>query len=63
MPIYEYECTECGLVAEEMFPYRLAKDTIDCTRPGCNGVAKRRISKNTFRLKGADWTPKFFKKD
>ena len=60
MPIYEFKCPKCGLVTEEIV--LMSMDKIACARPGCSGIAKVRISKNTFHLKGSGWTPKF-KKD
>ncbi len=52
MPIYEYECTECGRHHEVM---QKITDTplSDCTE--CGGKMKKMISHTSFVLKGTGW--------
>ena len=61
MPIYEFECTECG----ERFD-RLQKlsdpDPTDCPTCGKPHV-KRRLTAPAFRLAGSGWYETDFKKD
>src|SRR5215467_7183905 len=61
MPIYEFECTECG----ERFE-RLQKlsdpDPTDCPTCGKPHV-KRRLTAPAFRLAGSGWYETDFKKD
>jgi len=61
MPIYEFECTECG----ERFD-RLQKlsdpDPTDCPTCGKPRV-KRRLTAPAFRLAGSGWYETDFKKD
>ena len=61
MPIYEFECTECG----ERFD-RLQKlsepDPADC--PSCGKPrVRRRLTAPAFRLAGSGWYETDFKKD
>jgi len=51
MPIFEYECTECGEV------YEVWGKPIDYLEPCpiCGGQCKIIISPSTFRLKGEGW--------
>jgi putative FmdB family regulatory protein len=61
MPIYEFECTECG----ERFD-RLQKlsdpDPTDC--PSCGKPrVKRRLNAPAFRLAGSGWYETDFKKE
>lgn len=52
MPIYEYECTECGDVIEVM-------QKVSARAPGrcknCSGKLKKKISVTSFQLKGGGW--------
>jgi putative FmdB family regulatory protein len=61
MPIYEFECTDCG----ERFE-RLQKlsdpDPTDCPTCGKPRV-KRRLTAPAFRLAGSGWYETDFKKD
>jgi len=42
MPIYEYECPECGAITEDICPMSGRKDIITCNE--CGGDAKRTMS-------------------
>ena len=57
MPIYEYKCDICSyrVVLDEIYS---AERTKCC--PECKGrdSLHRQISKNTFHLKGNNWTGK-----
>ena len=57
MPIYQYECSECGLLVEQIFKsaHDIQSDFIWCRQ--CEGVKnhQRIISQSTFVLKGKGW--------
>ena len=51
MPIYDFECEECGHVQEELI---LTKDDIPkCME--CGNDMKRIMSSSNFILKGRNW--------
>jgi putative FmdB family regulatory protein len=52
MPIYEYECTACGLI-EEAFQKISDKPLTRCN--GCSGKLRKLISNSAFHLKGSGW--------
>ncbi len=52
MPIYEYECTECGKVEEVLQNFSDAPLT---TCSVCSGKLNKLISQSTFHLKGSGW--------
>lgn len=59
MPIYEWECLECGKITEKIVQLNSA-DEEEFTGPyeqcECgNRTFKKLMSSNTFRLKGAGW--------
>ena len=54
MPVYEYECSECGVFEE------IAYDLKDRQCPNCEAFSKRRISRTHFRFK--EGYPKFVDK-
>ena len=51
MPMYEYQCTACTNITEEL--NYIDKATIVC--PVCNNTAERLISLSSFTLKGSGW--------
>ena len=52
VPIYEYQCTNCGRTVEVM--QRITdKPLIKC--PTCKGTLRRLISLTSFQLKGTGW--------
>lgn len=52
MPIYEYECTECGNQVESWQKFSdLPLDECEL----CHGRLKKIISQNNFHLKGSGW--------
>ena len=53
MPIYEFRCTECDEVSEEMLSFKDKTKTIKC--PICNNESKRIMSLGSFHLKGSGW--------
>ena len=53
MPIYEFRCTECDEVSEEMLSFKDKKKTIKC--PVCSNKAERILSLGSFHLKGSGW--------
>jgi putative FmdB family regulatory protein len=52
MPIYEYECTSCGNIAE-VFQKFSDKPLTQCAQ--CSGKLHKLISQSTFHLKGTGW--------
>lgn len=52
MPIYEYECLQCGKNHEVMQKFSDAPLTV-C--PECGGELKKLISNTSFVLKGSGW--------
>lgn len=53
MPIYEYQCSDCGRVFEEWAKSAEAHKDEKC--PDCGGVAPRIMSRTSFVLKGNGW--------
>jgi putative FmdB family regulatory protein len=61
MPIYEFECSECGADFERL--QKLSdSDPEECPNCGKPGV-RRRVSAPSFRLAGSGWYETDFKKD
>jgi putative FmdB family regulatory protein len=52
MPVYEYECLQCGKRLEVMQKFS-DKPLTKC--PDCNGKLKKLISNTSFVLKGSGW--------
>ena len=52
MPVYEYECTQCGKVEEAIQKFS-DKPLTNCRR--CGGKLQKLISQSTFHLKGTGW--------
>ncbi len=52
MPVYEYQCTECGEIKEA---FQKISDSPLTTCPHCKGSLKKLISQSTFHLKGSGW--------
>ena len=52
MPIYEYECTNCGKV-HEIIQKISDKPVTKC--PKCSGKLQKLISQSSFHLKGSGW--------
>ncbi|HOE16962.1 MAG TPA: zinc ribbon domain-containing protein [Syntrophorhabdaceae bacterium] len=59
MPIYEYECTECGEVFE-IFQKISEEPITEC--PKCTGAMQKIISPCAFHLKGTGWYATDYKK-
>ena len=56
MPIYEYECQQCGLFeVVQKASDKALKCKPDCQDPKCPKNAKRLISAAAFHLKGSGW--------
>ena len=53
MPIYEFRCTECDEISEEMLSFRDKTKTIKC--PICNSKSEKIMSLGSFHLKGSGW--------
>jgi predicted nucleic acid-binding Zn ribbon protein len=59
MPIYEYECQECGRVTEIFGPLDMAEEFYKrcyCIFPVPITRHKRIISRSNFHLKGPGWS-------
>jgi len=52
MPIYEYECTQCGKI-EEVLQKISDKPFTKCR--SCAGKLHKLVSQSTFHLKGTGW--------
>lgn len=52
MPIYEYECTNCGAVMEA---WQKFSDKPLATCKQCSGKLRKIISQSSFHLKGTGW--------
>jgi len=52
MPIYEYECSQCGMV-EEAFQKVSDEPLVQCRY--CSGKLTKLISQSSFHLKGSGW--------
>lgn len=52
MPIYEYECTECGKIEEA---WQKFSDRPLETCKYCSGKLHKLISQSSFHLKGTGW--------
>lgn len=52
MPIYEYECSQCGKI-REAFQKISDEPLTDCEH--CSGTLRKLISHNSFHLKGTGW--------
>ena len=53
MPVYEYECPNCGKSVEREYKISEYPGTIVCD--DCQSEAKLRISRTSFSLKGVGW--------
>lgn len=52
MPVYEYQCTECGQIIEAFQKISESPLTV-CSH--CKGGLKKLISQSAFHLKGTGW--------
>jgi len=52
MPLYEYQCTECGQIEEAIQKFSDAPLT---TCKHCSGKLNKLISQSSFHLKGTGW--------
>ncbi len=52
MPVYEYECSECGHRIEIL--QKISDPPVEYCEV-CNGHMKKLISRSTFHLKGTGW--------
>ena len=53
MPIYEYECADCGLVDEVV--QKMSDKPLAKCRKCSSGQVKKLISNTAFHLKGGGW--------
>ena len=52
MPIYEYECLDCGKVSEQ---FQMPTEAPIEKCPYCKGRIRKLISNCSFQLKGTGW--------
>ncbi len=52
MPVYEYQCTKCGVI-EEALQKISDPPLVNCSH--CEGRLKKLISQSAFHLKGSGW--------
>jgi putative FmdB family regulatory protein len=52
MPIYEYECADCGQIEEA---FQRFSDMPLTTCKNCSGKLHKLISQSSFHLKGSGW--------
>ena len=52
MPLYEYQCTQCGKIEEAIQKF---SDPPLSTCPHCSGKLNKLISQSSFHLKGSGW--------
>ncbi len=52
MPIFEYECIECGEHTEHL---QLSSDAVMAECPKCGGEVKKLMSAPAFQFKGSGW--------
>lgn len=52
MPLYEYQCTQCGKIEEAIQKFSDAPLT---TCKYCSGKLNKLISQSSFHLKGTGW--------
>jgi len=52
MPVYEYQCQECGQIEEAL--QKISDSPLE-TCSHCKGHLKKLISQSTFHLKGSGW--------
>ncbi len=52
MPVYEYECSECGNI-EEAFQKMSDPPLKECNK--CKGKLRKLVSHSSFHLKGSGW--------
>lgn len=52
MPIYEYECIQCGQIEEAI--QKFSDDPLTACRH-CSGSLHKLISQSSFHLKGSGW--------
>jgi putative FmdB family regulatory protein len=52
MPLYEFECTQCGHRFERILRFT---DPYPEACPECGGIPKKMISASSFQFKGTGW--------
>ncbi|MDX2509931.1 MAG: zinc ribbon domain-containing protein [Desulfobacterales bacterium] len=52
MPVYEYQCSQCGQIEEAL--QKISDSPLE-TCSHCKGHLKKIISQSTFHLKGSGW--------
>ena len=52
MPLYEYECEDCGLRFERIQKF---SDALVSTCPSCSGKVRKLVSSPAIQFKGTGW--------
>lgn len=52
MPIYEYECGDCGKKTEKLVSHSLPEEKKEQIACECGSAARRIVSRSNFELKG-----------
>ena len=52
MPLYEYECEDCGLRFERIQKF---SDALVSTCPSCSGTVRKLVSSPAIQFKGTGW--------
>ena len=56
MPIYEYECSECGrFEVIQKFSDKALKECPTCKEKGRKSAVSKAVSASAFHLKGSGW--------
>jgi putative FmdB family regulatory protein len=62
MPVYEFECDNCGFISERFYPAVPRVDPMQinkvCGNCKFGASHKKLMSPNSFHLKGEGWTDK-----
>lgn len=60
MPLYEYQCDDCGLTFEVR--QKFSDEPLDACRQ-CGGAARKLVSRTGFALKGSGWFDEGYAKE
>ena len=56
MPIYQYECQQCGHEVEEILSFSNSEKYLQTVCPKCLTKSfKKKINNTSFKLKGKGW--------
>ncbi len=56
MPIYQYECQQCGYEVEEILSFSNSEKYLQTVCPKCLTKSfKKKVNSTSFKLKGKGW--------